>query len=102
MDSTFPKKLWIALTRPFVVTAYKLRNAKRDRKNLPYVWKTPGQMLSLDLSYYEAESEDFELNKSFVDDLIPARDAALSRTNKLTVFNLIVLATLAADFFRSG
>lgn len=95
------QRAWIIASKPFVVAAWRVRERRRYRRNFPIEWKTPGEIITLHLENYEDE-KDFELNKALVEDLLPARDAARARSDKLTIAGLIIFAFLAADYFAIG
>ncbi|PTM95265.1 hypothetical protein [Mycoplana dimorpha] len=95
---SLPRRLWILIWRPIAIAAWRRRNRQRFRRNFPIEWKTPGEIIGLDLQNYEQEA-GFDLNKAMVDDLLPARDAALARSNRLVLTSLVIFAFLAADYF---
>ncbi|MBW9052168.1 hypothetical protein [Rhizobium mesosinicum] len=96
------QKLYVLITWPFVMTAYRLRERRRFRKNFPLIWKTPGEITNLDLENYEPEDDDFKLDKKFVDDLLPTRDAARTNANRILFINMMIFAFLLTDYFSIG
>ncbi|MGO6682094.1 hypothetical protein [Rhizobium leguminosarum] len=84
------------------MAAYQLRERRRFRKNFPLIWKTPGEITHLDLENYEPEGDDFKLDKKFVDDLLPARDAARTKANRIIFVNMMIFAFLLTDYFSIG
>ncbi|MGO7181528.1 hypothetical protein ACCT14_11455 [Rhizobium brockwellii] len=102
LPQTRLRQLYISVTRPFVMAAYQLRERRRFRKNFPLIWKTPGEITHLDLENYEPEGDDFKLDKKFVDDLVPARDAARMKANRIIFVNMMIFAFLLTDYFSIG
>ncbi|MBY3301494.1 hypothetical protein HFO04_01550 [Rhizobium laguerreae] len=102
LPKTRLQQLYISVTRPFVMGAYRLRERRRFRKNFPLIWKTPGEIIHLDLGNYEPEGEDFKLDKKFVDDLVVARDAARTKANRIIFVNAMIFAFLLTDYFSIG
>jgi|APAra7269096819_1048525.scaffolds.fasta_scaffold14088_3 hypothetical protein len=96
------QRLYILLTRPFVMAAYRLRERRRFNKNVPLIWRTPREITHLDLEYYEPEDENFTLDKKFVDDLQPARDAVRTSSNRIALINIAVFAFLLSDYLSIG
>ncbi|NKM14172.1 hypothetical protein GFL85_24655 [Rhizobium laguerreae] len=96
------QQLHISVTRPFVMAAYRFRERRRFRKNFPLIWKTPGEITHLDLENYEPEGDQFQLDKKFVDDLLPARDAARTKANRIIFVNAMIFAFLLTDYFSIG
>jgi len=101
-ERTFLRRAWTFLTKPLAVAAFQRRDRRRFRRNFPIIWRTPGEIIALDLENYETGNDEINLDKAFIDDLVPARDAALARANKLALFNFIVFGLLAADYFSVG
>ncbi|WP_105438947.1 hypothetical protein [Neorhizobium sp. T25_13] len=96
------QRAWILLTKPLAVAAFRRRHRRRFNRNYPIIWRTPGEIISLDLENYDSEDDGIKLDKAFIDDLVPARDAALARANSLTLLNFIVFGLLAADYLSLG
>jgi hypothetical protein len=96
------QQLYVLMTWPFVVAAYRLRERRRFRRNFPLIWKTPGEIIYLDLENYEHENDEFKLDKKFVEDLIPARDAARTSANRIIFVNTMIFAFLLTDYFSIG
>jgi len=82
--------------------AYHWRQRRRDRKRFPWIWKTPGEIIQMDLENYEPESNEFALDKKFIDDLQPARDAARARSYRVMFINMMIFAFLVTDYFSLG
>lgn len=56
----------------------------------------------MDLENYEPETDDPILDRRFIDDLVPTRDAARRLSNRISLINLIIFAFLATDYFSVG
>lgn len=93
------RTLWISLSKPFVVAAFRRREQRRFRQNFPRVWKTSGEIIALDLENYEPEEGAPNLDKVFIDDIVPARDAAMAKVQRLSFVAFIMFMLIVADYF---
>lgn len=91
--------LRIATIGPIARGVVHIRRKLRNRRRYPVLWKTPREIMFMDLENYEAESKDFELNKDFFRELVQSRDKLADRIRRNSVIAATILAILITDYF---
>ena len=84
---------------PIARILYFRRKRARYNKRFPIEWRTPRQLLFLDMENYEPNSEEFELNKDLLKTLADARDKIADRARRLIFVVYAAIAIVISRYF---
>lgn len=97
--ATFLDNLRILLFGPVARVLHRRRERKRWNRRFPIQWKTPREILFMDLENYEPEGEAFKLDQAMVNDFADARDKLNDRIRRNLSIALVITAILITDYF---
>jgi hypothetical protein len=89
----------VLLFGPVARFFYRRRARRRWNRRYPIQWKTPREILFMDLENYEPEGEAFKLDHAVVRDFADARDKLSDKIRRNLSIMFIISAILITDYF---
>ena len=91
--------IFFAACRRAARLGFRYRRDRYYRKFHPVIWRTPGQLLEMDLENYEPESDQHALTVTTVEKLRSYRDAIDENMRRARQVNLLMFAALVSNYF---
>lgn len=89
----------ILLFGPVARFFYRRRERRRWNRRFPIQWRTPREILFMDLENYEPEGDAFKLDQVMINEFADARDKLSDRIRRNFSIMFIVTAILITDYF---